>query len=105
MTTTPKPEVGRFVVSAERMAKLRRIARMAKLRRIAREANARLGIPEKPIITAAELRERMRANGIRPKDNILSRELLRMRYGDDYDQGEYMRNLDKHILDAQNIKE
>ena len=92
MTTTPKPEQRQAGASEEHKAKMRRIAR---------EVNARLGIPEKPTITAAELRDRMRANGIHPEDNILSRELLRMRYGDDYDQDEYMRNLDKQNLHTQ----
>ena len=36
----------------------------------------------------------MLASSIKPEDNFLSRELLRMRYGDDYDQDEYMRQLD-----------
>ena len=43
MTTTPKPEQRRLPASEEHKAKMRRIAR---------EANARLGIPEKPSMTA-----------------------------------------------------
>ncbi len=92
MTTTPRPEQRRLPASEEHKAKMRRIAR---------EANARLGIPEKPTMTHDELMASMLASGIRPEDNSASRELLRMRYGDDYDQDEYMRNLDKQTLDAQ----
>ncbi len=48
-------------------------------------------------MTIEELHASMLAHGIKPEDNILSRELLRMRYGDDYDQDEYMRNLTSRI--------
>ena len=85
MTTLPKTEKRRFVASEERRAELRRIAR---------EVNAKLGIPEKPTMTSEELRARMLASGIRPEDNLLSGVLVRMRYGEDYDQDEYMRQLD-----------
>ena len=68
---------------------------LEELRRIAREVNARLGIPEKPTMTNEELHASMLAHGIRPEDNSASRELLRMRYGDDYNQEEYMRRLDE----------
>ena len=60
---------------------------------IGREANVRMGIPAPPQMTreelnaaVAELHASQIAHGIRPEDNGASRELLRMRYGDDYDQ-------------------
>jgi len=57
--------------------------------------NARIGIPAPPQMTreelsaaVLELRAAMQTEGVRPEDNALSRELLRMRYGDDYDPNE-----------------
>lgn len=86
MTTTSKKRISPQIPSEEKQAELRRIAR---------EVNARLGIPEKPTRTIEELHASMLASGIKPEDNFLSRELLRMRYGDDYAQDEYMRQLDE----------
>lgn len=76
MATVQKSDKSRFFVSEEKMVELRRIAR---------EVNAKLGIPFDPTITAEQVREQMRAEGVRPEDNGASRELLRMRYGEDYD--------------------
>jgi hypothetical protein len=47
--------------------------------RLGREVNARAGIPEEPLITAEELHRRQLAHGVRPEENIGSRELMRMR--------------------------
>ncbi|MBV9849051.1 MAG: hypothetical protein JO250_05105 [Armatimonadetes bacterium] len=55
--------------------------------KLAREVNARAGITGEPTMTVEELRRyQVEVLGIRPEDNGASRELLRMRYGDDYDQ-------------------
>ena len=51
-----------------------------------RQIDAAAGIPEEPECSLAELHERMLASGVRPEDNLLSREILRMRY-DDSDSG------------------
>ena len=53
---------------------------------LGQEINARIGIVGEPTMTARELRASMIAHGVRPGDNGASRELLRMRYGPDYDQ-------------------
>lgn len=53
---------------------------------LARRVNEAAGIVGEPKMTAQELRASQRASGIRPGDNEASRELLRMRYGDDYEQ-------------------
>jgi hypothetical protein len=42
--------------------------------------DARQGIVVDPSITAAQVREMMRADGVRPEDNEFSREIIRMRY-------------------------
>ena len=47
--------------------------------------DAAAGIPERPTMTAPELRESQIASGIRPEDCSASRELMRMRYGDNWD--------------------
>ena len=54
--------------------------------RLAREVNARAGIPAEPTMTLEELHQSQLARGIRPEDNIASREIMRMRYGDDWDK-------------------
>lgn len=74
MSAAPKPE-------------LRLDARRLELIRLGREVNARAGIPppEEVRITAAELRAMQLERGIRPEDNIGSSELMRMRYGDDWE--------------------
>lgn len=62
---------------------------------LGRKVNALIGVPEPPPMTREELNEAvlalhaaMRADGIRPEDNGATRELLRMHYGNDYDQDE-----------------
>ena len=42
--------------------------------------DARNGIVVDPSITAAQVREMMLADGVRPEDNEFSREIIRMRY-------------------------
>lgn len=58
--------------------------------RIGREVNARAGIPDRPdpSVTVEELQKRQIAAGVRPEDNVGSRDLMRMRYGDDWEEGE-----------------
>ncbi len=59
---------------------------------LGREINARAGIPAPQPMTreelnaaVKELRASLIAHGVRPEDKGATRELLRMRYGDDYD--------------------
>jgi hypothetical protein len=61
-------------------------AKRLEMIRLGREMNALAGITGEPDVTAEELQARMIANGVRPEDNIGSRELMRMRYGDDWEQ-------------------
>ena len=86
MTTTSKKRVAPGVSSEEHKAAMHRLAQ---------EVNARLGITGKPTRTIEELHASMLASGVKPEDNIFTSELLRMRYGDDYNQDEYMRQLDE----------
>ena len=51
--------------------------------RLLEEIDRRSGIPAVPTMTVDELHESLIRHGIRPEDNIGSRELLHMRYGDD----------------------
>lgn len=56
--------------------------------KLAREINALAGITGEQMMTVEDLRRyQVEILGIRPEDNGASRELLRMRYGDDYNQG------------------
>jgi hypothetical protein len=50
------------------------------IRRLVADINARIGIVPGPARTPAEVREMMRAEGIRPEDNAFTTELMRMRY-------------------------
>ena len=77
MTVAQQAELSGFFVSPERRAELAELAR---------EVNARAGIVGDPTMTAEELQASQRAHGVRPEDNGATRELLRMRYGDDYEQ-------------------
>ncbi len=56
------------------------------MRELARAVNAEAGIPDDLTITIEELHEMMLAQGVRPEDNVASRELMRMRYGDDWEK-------------------
>lgn len=57
--------------------------RRKELTELMREINAQAGIVGEPTMTPEELQESMRRRGVRPEDNIGSRELMRMRYGHD----------------------
>lgn len=50
------------------------------IRKLVAETNERMGIIPGPARTAAEVREMMLAEGIRPEDNAFTMELMRMRY-------------------------
>jgi hypothetical protein len=50
------------------------------LRRRMKELNERMGFVPDPDATIERLHEMLLADGIRPEDNIGSREILRMRY-------------------------
>ena len=54
--------------------------------RLMEKIDAEAGAGGKPTMTAQELRQSMIDRGVRPEDNIGSREILRMRYGDDWDK-------------------
>lgn len=73
------PEINPFFVSPERRAELLRIYQAV---------NAKVGITGKPTMTVEELHASQIANGVRAEDNLGSRELLRMRYGDDWETEE-----------------
>ncbi len=62
---------------------------------LGRKVNALIGIPEPPPMTREELNAAvealhasMLAHGIKPEDNGATSELLRMRYGEGYNQDE-----------------
>lgn len=79
MAMTHEPDLSQFFVSTERRAELAKIAH---------EVNVKAGITGEPTMTAQELRAMQRAQGVRAEDNSASRELMRMRYGDNYRQEE-----------------
>jgi hypothetical protein len=49
------------------------------------QIDAEAGVPLEPVMTIEELRESQLARGILPEDNVASTELMRMRYGDDWE--------------------
>jgi hypothetical protein len=51
--------------------------------RILAESDARTGFVFDPAATPEEVRELMLAQGIRPEDNVLSRDIIRVRYEDE----------------------
>ena len=53
------------------------------IRKLVAEVNERMGLVPGPLKTPAEVREMMRAEGIRPEDNAFTSELMRMRYEED----------------------
>jgi hypothetical protein len=59
------------------------IADKEALREMIEELNQQLGVIPEPGMTIEKLREMMRAEGIRPGDNALSQEVLRMRNGEE----------------------
>lgn len=75
MAIARKPDVDRKGFDAHRL----------ELIRLMEEIDACAGVVGDPGVTTAELRARQRARGLRAEDNVASRDLLRMRYGDDGD--------------------
>jgi hypothetical protein len=51
---------------------------------IARQVNEDAGIVGPPTMTIEEIRQDQIARGVRPENNEGSRDLMRMRYGDDW---------------------
>jgi hypothetical protein len=60
-----------------------RYADKEELLRLWDEMNQRKGFVPDPAATIEKLREMLRAEGIRPEENAFSREIIRMRYGDE----------------------
>jgi hypothetical protein len=59
------------------------IADKAALRKILEEQDKRTGFVPDPTATPQKARELMIADGVRPEDNIGSRDIIRMREGDE----------------------
>jgi len=60
----------------------------ARMIELARNVNEEMGIVGPPTMTIEEIRQDQIAHGVRPEDNEGSRELMRMRYGDDWEPTE-----------------
>jgi hypothetical protein len=71
MTITSRPDLNSL------------IADKAALRRILEEQDRLTGFVPHPTATAQKAREKMLASGVRPEDNIASREIILMREGDE----------------------
>jgi hypothetical protein len=56
------------------------------LNRLMDEIEQRMGFVPDRDATPQKARELMRADGVRPEDNGASREIMRMRYGDDWEK-------------------
>ena len=56
------------------------------VRQLAEEAQARAGIPYDPDATAEMARVQMLKDGVKSEDNILSREILKARYAEDFEE-------------------
>jgi hypothetical protein len=56
------------------------------VRRKMAEVNRRMGFVPDPDATPEKVQEMMLAEGVRPEDNSASREIMRMRYGDDWEE-------------------
>jgi hypothetical protein len=74
MATQPQEELDRCPVQ---------VADKESLSRMMDELNEQLGVVPVPEATIEKLRERLLAEGVRPEENELTRELLRMRYGEE----------------------
>jgi hypothetical protein len=59
------------------------IADKAALRKFLEEQDKLTGFVPDPTATAQKARELMIAGGVRPEDNLFSREIIRMREGDE----------------------
>ena len=60
-----------------------RFADKEELNRLMDEMEQRMGFVPDPAATIEKLREMLLAEGVRPEENALTAELLRMRYGDE----------------------
>jgi hypothetical protein len=60
-----------------------RFANKDELNRLMDEIEERMGFVPDPEATIEKLREMLLAEGVRPEENALTGELLRMRYGDE----------------------
>ena len=67
------------MATATQSAPKRLLADKEKLRRMVEEQDKQSGFVAIPAMTIEKLREMMRADGVRPEDNIASREIIRMR--------------------------
>ncbi len=54
------------------------------IRKIIEQLNESLGISGDPVMTLDEIHQSLLDQGVRPEDNGASRELYRMRYGDNW---------------------
>jgi len=77
MATRPKAVLPRTPI---------RYADKGELNRLMDEIEKRMGFVPDPDATPQKARELMRADGVRPEDNSGSREIMRMRYGDNWDK-------------------
>lgn len=55
--------------------------------RVMAEQNKKMGFVRVPGATAQTAREMMQDSGIRPEDNEATRELMRVRYGSEHQEG------------------
>ena len=60
-----------------------RIIPQDELRRLGEQIHEAVGVPYDPTATAEKARELMLAEGIKPEDNFLSNEIIRMRCHDE----------------------
>lgn len=60
----------------------------ARMIEIALKVDDALGIPRQPTMTLEEIYADQKAHGVRPENNEASRELMRMRYGNDWEPTE-----------------
>jgi hypothetical protein len=60
-----------------------RLANKEELNRLMDEIEQRRGFVPDPAATIEKLREMLRAEGVRPEDNTFSREIIRMRCGEE----------------------
>lgn len=63
-----------------------RYADKEEMNRLMDAIEKQMGFVPDPDATPQKAREIMLADGVRPEENIFSREIMRMRYGDDWDK-------------------
>lgn len=73
MKTKPRDDVQSMVIPQEEM------------RKILEALDEEMGFVPDPTASVQRLRARQESEGIRPEDNAASRELYRMRYGDNWE--------------------